>query len=228
MKKIGLILLAVVLAVGAVALGATSALAAVGATLKVGTLGVGADVTIGISKNFNARANLNYFSYGMTIDEEEDEDGGGGGTINPKLQLLTTGALLDWHPWAQGFRISAGLYMNNNKIDFTADTNDTVDINDREYFVSDLGGKVDFNAVAPYLGIGYGNAVQANGHWHFAFDIGVMYSGSPQVALWATASDPALQAQLNTDIEAEVKDIEEDLEAYTIHPVISLGVSYLF
>jgi hypothetical protein len=227
MRKIGL-LLAVVLVIGAVGLGATSALAAVGATLKVGTLGVGADMTIGISEKLNARANLNYFTYGMTINEEEDEDGGGGGTINPKLKLLTIGALLDWHPWAQGFRVSAGLYMNNNKLDLTAETSDTVEINDHEYFVSDIGGKVDFNTLAPYFGIGYGNAVQANGHWHFAFDIGVMYSGSPQVALSATASDPALQPLLDADIAAEVKEIEDDLEMYTIHPVVSLGVSYLF
>ena len=173
-----------VLALAVTLLSATSALAAVGASLKVGTLGVGADVTFGLHEKLNARVNLNYFKLNTTITEE-DEDGSGGGTIKPKLLLESAGALLDWHPWAQGFRISAGLYMNNNKIDFTADTNDTVDINDQEYFLSDLGG-------------------------------------------WATASDPALQSQLNADIAEEVKDIEDDLEAFSIHPVVSLGVSYLF
>ena len=65
-----------VLVLTATLLGVTSALAAVGATLKVGTLGVGADMTIGISEKLNARANLNYFSLGKTFTEEEDEDGG--------------------------------------------------------------------------------------------------------------------------------------------------------
>lgn len=226
MKRVGLFLLAVVSVVGTVGLGATSALAAVGATLKVGTLGVGADMTIGISKKLNARANVNYFNYGKTITD--DEDGSGGETIKPKLNLLTMGALLDWHPWAQGFRISAGLYLNKNKLDLTAETDETVEINDHEYSVSDLGGKVDFNSVAPYLGIGYGNAVQANGRWHFSFDIGALFSGSPHAALWATSSDPALQAQLDADIAEELQDIEDDLEVFTIHPVVSLGVSYLF
>ena len=228
MKKLELFLLAVVLVGGTVALSATSALAAVGATLKVGTLGVGADMTIEISKKLNARANLNYFSYGKTITDDEAEDGSGGGTIKPKLNLLTVGAILDWHPWAQGFRVSAGLYMNNNKLDLTAETSDTVDINEHEYSVSDLGGKVDFNSLAPYFGIGYGNAVQANGHWHFSFDIGALFSGAPHAALWATASDPALQSQLDADIAVEVKDIEDELEVFSIHPVVSLGVSYLF
>ena len=216
-----------VLALAVTLLGATSALAAVGASLKVGTLGVGADVTIGVVEKLNARVNLNYFKLNTTITEE-DEDGSGGGTIKPKLNLLTMGALLDWHPWAQGFRISAGLYMNNNKLDLTAETSDTVEINDHEYSVSNLGGKVDFNTFAPYLGIGYGNAVQANGHWHFSFDIGALFSGSPHAALWATASDPALQPQLDADIAEEVKNIEDDLEVFSIHPVVSLGVSYLF
>lgn len=228
MKKIGVILLAGVLVAGVVALGATSALAAAGATLKLGTLGLGADLTVGISGKLNARANLNYFKYGKTITEDEDEDGNGGGTIKPKLNLLSVGALLDWHPWAQGFRASAGLYLNRNKVDLTAETNDTVEINDQEYSVSDIGGKVDFNSLAPYLGIGYGNAVQSNGHWHFSLDVGAMLSGSPKVALRATASDPALQPQLDADIAEEVEEIEDDLGVFTIYPVVSLGVSYLF
>lgn len=227
MKRIGVFLLAFVAVVGAGALDATRALAAAGASLKVGTLGVGADVTIGISGKLNARANLNYFKFGKTFTEDEDEEGGGG-TVEPKLDLLSIGALLDWHPWAQGFRASAGLYLNKNKLDLTAETSDTVEINEHEYFVSDIGGKVDFNSLAPYLGIGYGNAVQANGRWHFSLDVGAMFSGSPKVSLHATSSDPALQSQLDADIAGEVEDIEDDLKVFKIHPVVSLGVSYRF
>jgi hypothetical protein len=228
MKKVGLFLLAVVMAVCAVGLDASSALAAAGATLKLGTLGVGADVTIGLHERLNARVNLNYFNYGTSISEDEDEDGSGGGTINPELNLFTVGALLDWHPWAQGFRISAGLYLNKNKLDLTAELNDTVDINDREYALSDLEGTVDFNSLAPYVGLGYGNAVGSDGNWHFSFDIGAMFQGSPQVGLRATASDPALQSQLDADVAEEQKELEDDLGVFTVYPVVSLGVSYRF
>lgn len=220
-KVIPVLVLAVTL------LGATSALAAVGATLKVGTLGVGADMTIGISERVNARANLNYFSLGKTFTEEEDADGGGG-SISPELKLMTVGALLDWHPWAQGFRLSAGLYLNQNKIDLTADLKGTVEINDKEYSLSDIGGTVDFNSLAPYVGLGYGNAVGANGNWHFSFDLGVMFQGAPQVELHATASDPAIQSELDANIAEELKDVEDELGVFTMYPVISLGVSYRF
>lgn len=209
-------------------LGATSSLAAVGATLKAGTLGVGTDVTFGIHEKLNARVNLNYFTYATDMDVSGDEEGSAGGTIKPKLTLLTFGALLDWHPWAQGFRVSAGLYLNKNNLDLTAETSDTVEINDHEYSLSDIGGTVDFSALAPYIGIGYGNAAGPDGHWHFSFDVGVMYQGSSQVDLWATASDSALQSQLDSDIAAEEKDIEDELSAYTLYPVVSLGVSYRF
>ncbi len=228
MRKVGIFLLAFVLVVGAIGLGATSARSEVGATLKVGTQGIGADVTTGINKNLNARFNLNYFSYGTTIEGDEDEDEEGGGSVRPELTLLTIGALLDWHPWAQGFRLSAGIYLNKNKIDLTADLSPTVELNDREYTLSDLGGTVDFNSLAPYLGLGYGNSVGTDGHWHFSFDLGVMFQGSPQVDLRATASDTALQSQLDADIAGEEKKLEDDLVFFTIYPVISLGVSYRF
>lgn len=225
-------------------LGATSALAAVpvGATLKVGTQGVGADVTAGINAKFNARVNLNYFSFNIPASEDDNKDNNennngnndgnknedGGGSISPKLGLMTIGALLDWHPWAQGFRLSAGLYLNKNKIDLTADVGDTVEINDREYSLSDLRGRVDFNTLAPYLGLGYGNAVGSNGRWHFSCDVGVMFQGTPKVDLQATIGDPALQAQLDADIKEEAKKIEDDLAGFKYYPVVSLGVAYLF
>lgn len=226
MKKTGLFLFAVVLVLGTVGRGATAAQAAVGMTLKVGSLGVGADMTVGLHERLNARANVNYFSYGTAF--EEDSGNGGSATIEPKLKLLSFGGLLDWHPWAQGFRISAGLYLNRNKLDLAAETSETVEINDREYSLSDLGGKVEFNSLSPYLGLGYGNAAGADGHWHFSFDIGALFQGSPQIDLRATASDPAVQALLEADIVAEEKRLEDDLGAITVYPVVSFGVSYRF
>jgi len=228
MKKTGLLLFAFVLAVGALGLGATSALAAVGATLKVGSLGVGADMTVGIHERVGARLNLNYLSLGTTINEEAAADGSGGGSIDPKITLLSIGALLDWHPWAQGFRVSAGVYLNKNKFKLSAETNDTVEINDLEYSLSDIGGSVDFNSLSPYFGLGYGNAAGSNGNWHFSFDIGALFQGAPHIDLRATASDPAVQAQLDADIAAELKNLEDDLSVFTIYPVISVGMSYRF
>lgn len=209
-----------------VLLGASVAQAAIAATLKVGTLGIGADLTVGIDEKFNARVGVSGLSYGFSVGGDEDEEGSK--SISPDLKLLTLGALLDWHPWAGGFRVSTGLYVNKNKLDLTADTSQKVEINDKEYLLSDLDGTVDFRSLAPYLGFGYGNALGADGRWHFACDFGVMFQGSPQVGLAATVNDPALQAQLDADLEQEAKKIEDDISFFRVYPVLTLGVSYRF
>jgi len=228
MKKVRLFVLAVGMALGVAGLGAADARAEVGATLKVGTLGVGADVTVGLVEQLNARVNLNYFSYSTTVTGDKNDDGSESGSLSPKLTLMTVGGLLDWHPFSQGFRISAGAYLNKNKIDLTADVKGTVDIDDKEYTLSDIGGTVDFKSLAPYVGLGYGNAAGENGNWHFSFDLGVLFSGSPRVSLHATASDPSVQAQLDQSIAEEVKNTEDDMSVFTMYPVLSLGVSYRF
>lgn len=207
---------------------ATSASAAVGVTLKAGTLGVGADLTVGIHERVGARVNFNSFNYSIDVNVDEDSNGGGGGKITPALKLQTIGALLDVHPFAGGFRISAGLYSNKNKLDLTADTSESVEVNNRDYFLSDIGGSVSFKSTAPYVGLGYGNAAGKDGHWHFAFDLGVLFQGSPKVSLHAQANDPRLQKQLDADIAAETLNIEDDIKAFNLWPVLSIGVSYRF
>lgn len=202
---------------------ATGAQASAGVTLKGGTLGFGADVTVAVHEKLNARLNLNKFGYSFEVKGEEDDT-----DITPEISLLSAGALIDWHPGAGGFRLSGGLYLNKNKLDLTADVGQTVEINGNDYTLSDLEGTVDFNSVAPYLGIGYGNAAGGDGHWHFAFDLGVIFQGAPQVDLRATVSDPALQQQLDRDIAEEEQDIEGDVEIFQFWPVVSLGVSYRF
>ncbi|MCE2907132.1 MAG: hypothetical protein LW814_19325 [Anabaena sp. CoA2_C59] len=87
------------------------------------------------------------------------------------------------------------------------------------------------NSVAPYLGIGWGNAVKPGKHWGFSTSLGLMFAGSPKVVLtpeFAPGTRPALKEQINNNIEAERKKQESDLNWLNIYPVFSLGVSYQF
>jgi len=110
----------------------------------------------------------------------------------------------------------------------SVDLNETVEVGDKTFVISALDGSVGFGAVAPYFGIGCGNAVSKSGRLRFAFDLGVMFQGSPEVDLTATASDPGLQSELNAELEKEVKEIEDDVKDIKLYPVISLGLSYRF
>lgn len=196
-----------------------------GVTLKAGTLGYGVDVTFGLASEFNTRFGFNMFDYEPNVEDEQDEDGPE--DIDLEISLQTIAALLDWHPWAESFRFTLGVVVNNNEVVLTADIGDTVEINDREYAISDLEGKITFDSVAPYLGLGYGNAVRG-GRVHFAFDLGVMFQGEPEVSLTATASDGSQQARLQADLDAEKADLQSDLDPFTMYPVVSFGISFTF
>jgi hypothetical protein len=58
-----------------------------------------------------------------------------------------------------------------------------------------------------------------------------MFSGSPKVSLtpgFGPDATPALRAEINSNIEAERKKQESDLNWLNIYPVFSLGISYQF
>ncbi|MBN1670757.1 MAG: hypothetical protein JXR37_06985 [Kiritimatiellae bacterium] len=195
-----------------------------GVTGKVGTLGWGGDVTLGLRPKLNLRGGFNILNYDIPTDEGDGENAD---EISAELKWQSFAVLLDWHPSETGFRVTGGLIFNNNRIDMTADPNDRVDINDVEYLITEASGDITFNAVAPYLGMGYGDAAGSKG-WRFAFDVGVMLQGSPDVSVQAVAADPSMQAALDADVEEEVSELEDDYAWFMLYPVITFGVSYTF
>ena len=199
---------------------------------KVGTLGAGLDLTYKINPKFNARFNLNKAA--ASYDEVED-----GVSYSGDLNLFTAGALLDFHPFKSNFRMTAGLYKNNNDISASS-TNaktDEVEIGDKTYTIDGtLNSSVGFKNMAPYLGIGWGNAVTRPNRWRFSVDAGVLFQGSPEGKLTGTgfatevgttntvdiSSEPTFQAEL----AKEEDNLNADLEDFKAYPVVAIGVSY--
>jgi len=201
----------------------TQALAGgVAAGVKVGTLGIGADVTVGLHDRLNLRLNGNYLNFGYkdTIDDiEYDID----------IDFKSAIGMLDWHPFANAFRISAGAIYNENQIELTATPTEPEKIGDNEYppeLIGDLEGELEFENVAPYVGIGFGHAVGENQRLSFIFDLGVILQ-SYEVSLDATGPVSQLP-QFQQDLQREVDDIQEDLDGFKIYPVVSLGIAYKF
>ncbi len=193
----------------------------VGVTVKAGTLGGGLEATVGVNDYLGFRFGVNMMNAGPSIERDE-------GSIKADLDWLSYGALVDLHVFGGGFRVTGGGLINKNKFKLKADLTKSVTLDDQEYNLNDLSGQVTFNELAPYLGIGYGNAVGADGHWHFACDFGVMFQGEPKVDASATASEPALQPYVDNALAKEVADIQDDASAFQFYPVISVGVSYRF
>ncbi len=193
----------------------------VGLTVKGGTLGAGLEATIGASDYLGFRLGANMMSAGPSLERDE-------GTITTDLDWRSYSGLVDIHPFAGGFRISGGALMNKNKFKLKADLTKSVTLNDQDYTLDDLSGQVTFSEMAPYAGIGYGNAVGADGRWHFSCDFGVMFQGEPKVSAQATASDSRLQPYVDEALAREVADIQDDANAFKYYPVISVGISFRF
>ena len=230
MKKLsgGLLLLA------ALALAASPALAAekaadprtknVAVVVQLGTLGLSG----GIVASLGSQVNIRVAGSGVALTRDA--------TVSDikydfDINLYTAGLFLDWHPGGAGFRVSLGIIANNNKFeaDATPSATSTYTLGGVTYPGAALGklhADADMNPVAPYFGIGYGNALSSDGRWQFQFDLGVMYWGSPDVTL--TSSNSNLAPGLQDSLNAEAKKVEDDLDMVTFYPVLMIGVSYAF
>jgi hypothetical protein len=189
--------------------------------VKGGTLGTGVEATIGTPlQNFNLRGQINGFTYGDDIAQD-------GINYTGDLELFTIGGLVDYHVAGTGLRFSGGAFSNGNKFSLTGEpVGATIQIGDTVYSTTDAGtvtADVEFSSLAPYFGIGYGNALKGGSPLKIGLDLGVLYQGDPDANVSATGP---LVAAADLAVAAEKLDTEtEDMKWY---PVVSIGVSYRF
>lgn len=213
------------LLVGLLGTGYAQAEVAVG--VDVGTTGLGAHVIVPVAPNLSGRAGVNFMNYsynGSTSDVD----------YKFKLKLKTFDALLDYFPFDGAFRVSAGVVYNGNKIEAIGKPNasGTYTINNHTYSAADAGtlnGTIDFRKVAPYLGIGWGNAGKGTG-WGFSSDLGVLLQGSPNSSLTNSGctAPAAACTQLASDVAVENAKLTDKVHNFKAYPVVRIGASYHF
>ncbi len=212
------------------ALLSNSAMADVGVGLRAGTFGFGAEFDVGLTETLNVRLGYNTFSYDYTM---EDTDVVYDGT----LKIGAASAILDWHVFNGGFRLSLGAVQKGPKIDVKAvpSASATYEINDRVYTAAQIGsltGTVKIgDSVAPYVGFGWGNTVDKEDRVTFLFDIGAINTGSPTAELNVTcgATVPTVTCnQIRNDVNAEKAELEEEAKDYEWYPVVALGIAIRF
>ena len=210
-----------------------------GVGLRVSTLGAGVELIYSLSKHFNIRGQGNFVS----LDESVEEDGV---KYDGKLDFETLGLLVDYHPFGGSFRISAGAFQNGNEIGLqaTCPPPNGCQIGNTNVQSTPgpdparVTGKIDFNSTAPYAGIGFGNAMKG---WpvHFAFDIGVLFQGSPKADLDARgqatttggvvfAGDIATSPQIQAEVTQEEQNLQKEIDEFKMYPVVSLTIGYRF
>lgn len=216
---------------GMLALGsATVASADTALALKAGTLGAGAELTIGLTEKLNLRLGYSFFDYSTTIEDTDV-------SYDAELQLRNPAAVLAWHPFSGGFHLSVGAVGASTKVVGTGVPNGTqYVINGNSYNASQIGS-VDAtieagNSVAPYVGIGWGNPVDAKGRWTVLLDVGAVYYGSKPVVVAVAKCGATLPSQLctrlQTDIAAERQQLIDEVDTLTWYPVFNLGLAFKF
>lgn len=184
---------------------------------KAGTTGLGLEGTFRMSEAFNLRGGFYTFDYSTDIEED-------GITYDGDLDLSNAGLFVDWHPFTGVFRVSVGGVQSANAFGGTSDGE--LEVGENTYF-AELQADVDWDGFAPYLGVGWGNAVRSAG-FSFSLDLGVMFTGEPSVSLTGTVNDPLLQPQFDEDLAREEETLRQELEDAKYYPVINLGIAYRF
>jgi len=200
-----------------------------------GTLGFGVEATQSLHRKLNSRIGFNTLSTSL-------EDSYDGVDYNANIDFKTLTALLDWHPFAGTFRLSGGLVLNNSAITIrNKQITQTFTFGNSNYTSSDLAleGDISFQPFAPYVGLGWSSAPAKKSGFGFSAEIGIMYSGSPDIQLSASgtatdqnnpnstfnvAADPGFQENL----AREEKNLQDDYKKYKYFPVLSMGVTYAF
>lgn len=196
---------------------------------KAGTLGVGLDISKAINEDISLRLNINGFVYNTTDDSlfsyaiESDKE----------YTLQTVGLLMDYH--LLQLRVTAGAYLNNNKIVYKAKPEGINELNfNGTYYGLDQIVKSDttitFDNIAPYIGVGWGNNTNRRG-WNVTLDVGLLYHGEPNVDIDVTINDSvpsAVEDSINAAIEVEEKIQEEDYSSFPFYPVVMVGINYSF
>lgn len=200
----------------------------VGLSTEVGTTGAGIHVSVPITPTLNARVGANYFNYSFYSRIYRIG-------CEASAKLRTFDALMDWFPFENGFRLTAGAIYNRNTVDIEGkpDENNNYQLNGTDYsanLVGKIHGNVAFKKYAPYLGLGYGNAATPDKGWGFTADAGVMFQGRASTSINSTncTLGSAGCAQLASDIATENSKLNDKLRGYRMYPVLRVGMRYTF
>ena len=193
-----------------------------GASIHVGTLGLGGRATMRLTDQINIRGGVDFVPVSIQIAEADIE-------VEMAFPTPAATVVFDLHPGGGGFRLSAGALFFGRIPGFEGRPKDEVEFGDGEYAAAQVGtlrGSLGTRRFAPYVGLGWGNALGAG--YSFTFDLGVALHGTPDFSFEATgpvSSDP----QFRADLRAEAEEVNDDLPGVAaIYPILHLGISRSF
>jgi hypothetical protein len=191
---------------------------------RASTLGLGAELSFRAAQNIGIRLGGNYleFSRDEVIEDIAYH-------VTPHFENGT--AILDLHPFGGSFHFSGGLLLNYNEGELVATLAHDIVIGGTTYTPAEVGsltGTVTFRKTAPYLGLGFAGRSRIA----FLFDLGVGFTGKPQVELVGeTNLTGQAKEEFDNNVEQERADVQAEINKrkyLRFHPVVSFGVKFGF
>jgi hypothetical protein len=214
MKKLTFALVAAALVAGP----AVASAQGFGAAARAGTLGIGAEVAIGLGESAAIRGGLGLvpFELNATIDETAVTLELPDTWYNVGLDLYLNGS----------FRLGGGFLFKPDDPSLTGDFTTPQEIGDRTFTPEELGtltGVVDSKDSAPYVLIGFGKHTASG--IGLSLDVGLAFLGDPDVTLDAQGGAFSDQAQLQEALDQEARNYEDDMRTYLRYwPILNLGL----
>lgn len=188
-----------------------------------GTLGVGPEVSYAVNPLIAVRASATFLGFsgnGHVADYRYDGH----------AHLSNYGGTIDLHPFANGFRLSAGARSTgDNRISFTGKARGNQTYGGMTFTPDQAGtlsGDIKTKSVAPILTVGYAHTTISG--IMFGLDGGVMFHGHPHVddlvATGELGSNPAAQ----TSLINEEQRLQDKVHDYAYYPVLQLSLGYRF
>jgi hypothetical protein len=202
----------------ALLLAPSSAAGQIGVAARGGTLGIGAEAALGLSDRLVLRGGvgLQAFDVSTTFDSVAVDLELPDSWYNVGIDLYLNGA----------FRVGAGILFKSDDPRVTGTLEGPVDIGGRTFTPEEIGtltGVLDSREHAPYVLLGFGKHTDAG--LGLSLDVGAAFTGDPDVTLDAQGGTFSDQQELQSRLDQEAQDFEDDMRTYLrIWPILSLGV----
>lgn len=183
---------------------------------RVGTLGLGGEVAVGLSDVIVLRGGYGVFP--LELDQTYD---GEDYTLTFPSSIWSAG--IDVYLGGGPIRIMGGIMGRTDDLEIESEFTESREIGDTTYDVpGTINGVLKQDAIAPFAGIGFGKHTE--GGFGFFLDIGAALSGDADIVMTASgpvASIPGIQESL----QEEAEKVEEDTGGYLkVWPIVSLGI----
>lgn len=156
----------------------------------------------------------------------------GGIDYRAEGSMRRLGAALDWHPFSNGFRLSAGVSWVDASIDLQAQAQPgaTLELGNATVALGQGDGysaRVALPRTMPYVGVGWGRGLTRG--WSVHADLGALI-GKARVTGVLTAS---LRSKIQSggfdpdaELDRELRQVRDGVDKLAVYPVLQLGLNY--